>query len=107
MWGKAGCWGLLAHGNMDTGFHPTLCHPALVCIGSALVVLVGELWAQGALAGPTRMLVVLVREWGQHGGVLQTCSTSCQSTTTAQMGSQRGVPPCWGTAPWRGTGSTS
>lgn len=96
MWGRAGCWGLLAHGNMGMGFQPTLCHPALVCVGSALVVLVGELWAQGALAGPTCMPVVLVQERGQHGGVLQTCSTSCQSTTAAQHGQPEGCPTLLG-----------
>lgn len=65
-------------------------------LGSALVVLVGELWAQGALAGPTRVPVVLVQERGQHGGVLQTCSTSCQSTTAAQHGQPEGCPTLLG-----------
>lgn len=107
MWGRAGCWGLLAHGNMGMGFHPTLCHPALVCVGSALVVLVGELWAQGALAGPTRMPVALVQERASMVGSCRHVQLHASPPPLLSMGSQRGVPPCWGTAPWRGTGSTS
>lgn len=38
------------------------------------------------------MLVVLVQEQGHHGGVLQACSTSCQSTTATQHGQPEGCP---------------
>lgn len=113
--GQGRLLGLLPHGSMGYGTAdlPPLCPvpPGTgvlqVCSASGTVsvaVLGAELQAQGALAEPTEVLVVVVQEQGHHSEVPQSCSASCQSTTSTWHGWLEGLPPCQGTALLRSPG---
>lgn len=86
--GQGRLLGLLPHGSMGYGTAdlPPLCPvpPGTgvlqVCSASGTVsvaVLGAELQAQGALAEPTEVQVVVVQEQGHHSEVPQSCSASC------------------------------